>query len=77
MVRNPIENLSYFLKLWMVQIKNLMNVEKQKNNYTRDILHIDRNTFNKSIEEIILYILIQIFILNLIIGLKNFLKLLV
>ena len=46
--------------------------EIKKNNYTRDILYIDRNTFNKSIEEIItLYFNTDIH-MNLIIGLKNF-----
>ena len=33
--------------------KELNECRETKNNYTRDILYIDRNTFNKSIEEII------------------------
>ena len=54
-IRNPIErNLSYFFEIMDYSNKELNECrETKKNNYTRDILHIDRNTFNKSIEEII------------------------
>ena len=54
-IRNPIErNLSYFFEIIDYSNKELNECRKiKKNNYTHDILYIDKNTFNKSIEEII------------------------